>query len=305
MKKTILFAVFLIFFGTLKAQSSAAEAKAAYLLAEESFNNADYKKTVSYLQQCTEKLGKANSKILYLQIMAEAELAKTDPSYYDSVQKTIAFFEKGPDLADFNEQKILEIMKLKLQMKEDKDAALAAAKKKEDAKAAFASFNPANIPLASSYTQLKASGKPLFEGKAKEYDMGKIDASLKGQTMVSSKECVLDIDCKTKGLRAIYLKEDIITGYLYTSSYYSGTVGQFTKEQAMADAAQKVKELADLLGAEPAISEQSAGELKYGRFTAKDHIWQGEGKQINLQYNLYQTGKGDWAVYMRYEIKLK
>jgi hypothetical protein len=38
MKKTILFAVFLIFFGILKAQSSAAEAKAAYLLAEEQFN---------------------------------------------------------------------------------------------------------------------------------------------------------------------------------------------------------------------------------------------------------------------------
>lgn len=98
------------------AQSSATEAKAAYLLAEESFNTGDWKEALKYLEQCKAKIGTANSKILYLQIMTEMELAKTDAAYYEAVAKTIAAFEKAPDAASFNEEKSLEVMKIKLRL---------------------------------------------------------------------------------------------------------------------------------------------------------------------------------------------
>lgn len=98
-----------------RAQPSAtSEAKAAYLLAEEAFSASDWKSTLDYLQQCKKLMGKANSKILYLQIMTEAEIARKDPEYYEAILTSIAAFEKAPDVKQFNEDKVLEVMKLKL-----------------------------------------------------------------------------------------------------------------------------------------------------------------------------------------------
>src|SRR5687768_14167820 len=78
------------------AQTSATEAKAAYLLAEEAFNSGDWKGTISYLEQAKKKIGDPNSKILYLQVMAEIEMAKSDTSYNTTALNTIAAFESAP-----------------------------------------------------------------------------------------------------------------------------------------------------------------------------------------------------------------
>ncbi len=111
-------ALLLSFMFTLNsiAQISAAEAKAAYLLAEESFAASDWKGALSYLGESRKKIGKPNSKILYLQLMTELELAKTDTSYYREAVKTIADFEKAPDVKEFNEDKMMEVMKAKLRL---------------------------------------------------------------------------------------------------------------------------------------------------------------------------------------------
>ena len=100
----------------MTAQTAATEAKAAYLLAEEAFNSGDWKGTISYLEQSKKKIGSANSKILYLQIMAEIEMAKSDSSYNTAVLNTIAAFESAPDVKDFNEDKSLEVMKAKIRI---------------------------------------------------------------------------------------------------------------------------------------------------------------------------------------------
>lgn len=101
---------------SLYAQTAATEAKAAYLLAEEAFSANDWKNAIAYLEDCKKKIGTPNSKILYLQIMTEMELAKTDSSYNASVLKTIADFEKAPDLKSFNEDKVLDVMKIKIRI---------------------------------------------------------------------------------------------------------------------------------------------------------------------------------------------
>jgi hypothetical protein len=48
--------------------------------------------------------------------MAEMELAKADSTYNDAVLKSIAVFEKAPDVKNFNEDKVLEVMKTKIRL---------------------------------------------------------------------------------------------------------------------------------------------------------------------------------------------
>lgn len=105
------------------AQKSEVEAKAAYLLAEEFYGKGDYKAALNYLQQVKVSLGGSNCKILYLEIMATRELYTKDPGLADKVLPLITEFEKSPDYANFNEEKSLEITKLKLLMKAEQKAA--------------------------------------------------------------------------------------------------------------------------------------------------------------------------------------
>lgn len=116
MKMTFLLISILLLNFSGYSQSSATEAKAAYLLAEESFAANDFKGAISYLEECQKKMGAANSKMLYLQIMAQLELAKTDAAYNEQVLKSIQSFEKAKDIKDFNEDKVLEVTKTKLRL---------------------------------------------------------------------------------------------------------------------------------------------------------------------------------------------
>lgn len=114
---TILFLVLML--PPVQAQNNGAEAKAAYLLAEEQFNAGKYEDCISYLDEAIKNLGTANSKILYLKIMSQRELAKKDPDYVAKLKATIESFEKLPDVASFNEEKFMEVMKLKLFLKKE------------------------------------------------------------------------------------------------------------------------------------------------------------------------------------------
>lgn len=104
------------------AQVNTTEAKAAYLLAEESYGKGDYKAALEYLQQVKGSLGTANCKILYLQVMVLKELNAKNPNAPDSILPIITQFEQSPDYKDFNEDKILEIIKIKLALKLDQKA---------------------------------------------------------------------------------------------------------------------------------------------------------------------------------------
>lgn len=139
---------------TVKAQNpmAAAEAKAAYILAEEQFAASNYTGALSYLKTATERLGAANSKILYLQIMAQHELSRTDKSYRAKVDSSIAQFEKAADLAQFNEEKTFEIVKLKLQLREQ----LAANER-------FKKFILLDLPLGLTFEEAKLKKPELFK----------------------------------------------------------------------------------------------------------------------------------------------
>ena len=129
MKKLLGILAFTITAGYTNAQTSANEAKAAYLLAEECYGKADYKCTLDYLKQARAILDGTNCKILYLQIMASRELYAKSPYVADMLLPLIEEFEKSPDHATFNEEKSLEITKMKLALKNAQR--LAAEQKKE------------------------------------------------------------------------------------------------------------------------------------------------------------------------------
>jgi|GEM_PF-2192573 len=169
-----LIAVLLLFNLSARSQTNATEAKAAYLLAEESYAKSDYSATLKYLESAKKSLGAANSKILYLQIQAEAEMAKTNSKLTSKVLQTIANFEAAPDVKSFNEEKVLEVLKMKLALKAKNEELAEKEKKEADVVAKgrqnFENLTYPNWPFQTSFTQLKISHKDsiLFEKKPKE-----------------------------------------------------------------------------------------------------------------------------------------
>lgn len=101
------------------AQANANEAKAAYLLAEESYGKGDYSTALEYLEQVKTSLGTTNCKILYLQIMAAREFYAKKRGANEKLMVLISEFQKSPDYASFNEEKTLEVTKLKMELKKE------------------------------------------------------------------------------------------------------------------------------------------------------------------------------------------
>lgn len=93
------------------------EAKAAFDSAEERFKVNDYAGCLRYLDQATETLGKPNGRILLLRIQTEAELAKSDLLRVTNVLDTISKFEAAPDFEKFDDERIMEVMRLKVRLK--------------------------------------------------------------------------------------------------------------------------------------------------------------------------------------------
>jgi hypothetical protein len=102
--------------------ADANEAKAAYMLAEESYVKKDYRTALDYLQQVKTLLGTTNCKVLYLQIFVTRELNVRNPRASEVLLPLITEFEEAPDYKDFNEDKILAITKFKLMLKMEQRA---------------------------------------------------------------------------------------------------------------------------------------------------------------------------------------
>jgi hypothetical protein len=297
--RTLVFFLFLFLFLriTLHAQLSSAEAKAAYLLAEESYGKNDWKKTLSYLEECKRKLESTNCKILYLQIMAEVELSKTNPSYYDSVLHSIADFERSPDAKDFNEEKTIEVMKAKLLTKENKEKYFndAMLKKEADAKAviAFKTITWEGLPIGVSFNELvekrKAARTPLFEHKT---DNVKV-VSIPGAKLIYDRSCHIfewTEGCRGKGLRAAYVKQGIVLGYVGTLDYKSNSVGNLSRAAAAAAALRLPDQYSSLLGFQPVITDGSEKKM---------YKWEKDGKTVILEHNNLTISNVSWCVYSK------
>ncbi len=123
-RSVILVSLLVVFTGMNRvsyAQTNSLEAKAAYLLAEESYGKGNMRAALDYLNEAAAKLGTANAKILYLKIMALKEISLKSPAFEKQLDSAITAFERAPDIDGFNEEKTLEIIKIKLERKQQKN----------------------------------------------------------------------------------------------------------------------------------------------------------------------------------------
>lgn len=162
----------------LRAQNKEMEARAAYLLAEESYGRGEYQNTLNYLDAAQKNLGVANSKILFLKIQAMSEISKTNKAVQPQLLKAIEQFQKAPDFRNFNEEKVLEVVKLKMVLTAEMQKAAAELKQKQDAEMAreklFADQFP-NWPLNVHLSSVQEANKDslLFKEKVKVVDSKK------------------------------------------------------------------------------------------------------------------------------------
>jgi phage/plasmid-associated DNA primase len=166
MKKKLLLLIICITPFILLAQESETEAMAAYMLAEESYASGDYASSLKFLEESEEKLGNTNSKLLYLKIQIQSELYKNDKSYYDKIIKTISDFQSGLDINNFNQDKVLEVVKMKMAMENKKEEEIrmeAKSKKdKEEREANFRNFGFEGWPFNVDIENLKYPDRELW-----------------------------------------------------------------------------------------------------------------------------------------------
>lgn len=289
--KTILFIIIsLSIGGCIYAQTTNSEVKAAYLLAEEAFASNDYKNALEYLEQCKAKMGRPNSKVLYLQILTEMELAKNEPAYYDKALSSIGAFEKAPDIEKFNEEKTLEVMKLKIRAKELKSNAAEEAIKtkeyKERAAITFQKWTWLDWPMHVKLKDLKALKK----------DENIFTHSSKGRDPKSGIEVLYTpFLTRENSLQCIYIKDELVIGYRAIlafggTSYKSSSYASEPILKALYD--QTADSLSRVFGFLP---ENRVPSGKFYAYMKKEYCWARDGKIVRLLYDADQGGKNWYA----------
>lgn len=178
------------------SQINQTEAKAAYLLAEESYGKGDYKTALRYLELTKKSLGSSNSKMLYLWIQTEIEISKTEPGNNDKILALIDEFEKLSDVDSFSEEKVLEIAKIKLtlktQLSDAKEKAQKEAKEKLLTEEVIKAYEKnLDFPLGSSLAELKVKHPDFAEDYKKRYVKRK---EVGGKGVFNYKQMLLTFD---------------------------------------------------------------------------------------------------------------
>lgn len=238
------------------SQVNPTQAKAAYLLAEEQFAVGNYKATLEFLKNASENLGGANSKILYLQIQAENELSKTEPKYLVSLGETITAFERAPDHAKFNEEKVMEVVKLKLLLKSritETDR--------------LTNFTVDSLKFGSTPEEAKLTSPTYFTG------------------------VYTDISAIHRYYASVAGNVSFFNGRL---GDYSKTVTSFTGPDAATQAQSKIQELVNKftedLKSNPQVTSGALPGLKCA-MNITNYVWQVDTRTFKIAYTLMLTGK--------------
>lgn len=162
MRKLIIIICVFFHTATVWAQNNAMEAKAAYLLAEEEFSAGKYDAAINYLDLAVVKLGSTNAKISYLKVVILQMQAKKDDNFLPRLREAIDAFETASDYPTFNEEKKLEIIKLKLKLARP-DVSLV---QEEDMTAIYQKYQPDGWFLGLTIEEAKTR-KPDYFAKAK------------------------------------------------------------------------------------------------------------------------------------------
>lgn len=300
MKKILVALAFVAATGSIHAQTAPSpnEAKAAYLLAEESYGKGDYKAALDFIQQVKASLGAANCKILYLEIMITKELYTKDPATVaEKVLPLIEQFEKSPDYADFNEEKSLEITKLKLGLRSalkswnEKNAVSHAAEKKfADEFNRFGPFGITRDQLAQQKPAWnlpkwkEASKNTIFDRDAVSFTFGNPGEAFPFGALDK------DIDFNNRVIVVLFT-EGKVSGYRSVLVYADKRINKesVASGKALADANNTVIAYTEKIGFAPSIKEDTAYDNFKGVWTT--YTWQKDNRQIELHRLHYPNGK--------------
>ena len=208
--KQLLFVFMLAIAARAGAQTSALEAKAAYLLAEEHYGKGDMLTALQYLDEAVTKLGSANAKILFLRINILKELNTKSGSYSVKLDSAIAQFERAPDMSAFNEEKLLEVMKIKLERNRLRNVGSAAEK-------GIKAFQEENRWYPGMHVDsVIALNKTLFDEHFKK------NPSKKGKLSPEGAELIYD-DASLKSYKLIVTKDNRLKSYMHMLFYIDDT----------------------------------------------------------------------------------
>ena len=300
MRRYVLLLVVLAVFHSAKAQINANEAKAAYLLAEECYGKADYKCALEYLQQVRTSLGAANCKVLYLQIMATRELHVKDPDVADKVLPLIDEFETSADYASFNEEKSLEITKMKLSLKKEQKAFREKTDKENATNAAiekafteeFTRFGPLGITLAQLndlYPDLNV--KKWKKEKVNTYHPSWVDFDLYAPSEAFP-FCTVDNDTVFKNKISsvnLGIAGEKILQYRTVLAYSDKKVNKNALAETVRDITATIEAYQRRLGFAPAITQSTLYDRSQGQLTT--YSWVRGNRKIELHRLLYPNGK--------------
>jgi len=288
------------------SQSNQIEAKAAYLLAEENFEKGDYPATLKYLETAATHLGRANSKLLYLQIQAELELYDRDRSYYDKVIKSITTFQNSADVKNFTEEKVLEIAKLKMQITEEHNKELEEEKRKNEEierySNNFRDFSFENWPIGISLSQLKSSHQDSTIIKKRSKSQS-IYHWVNGKPVKTDHVENLRGDFDTSygignTMSSIITQGEIVKGYrkiIYNKYKMGGIASSTNTELSYFEARKEIEELANKLsqdfGFDPVVSKNV-------------YRWEKDNKIVELHDRSYSNNKNNtrWRCFATLEI---
>lgn len=276
MKNVLFVCLILVFIQPLYSQVNETEAKAAYMLAEENYGKGNYPVALTFLKNAKAKLGGANCKILYLQIQIESELAKTQRNYQDSLLKTIMAFQTSPDIKEFNEDKVLEVVKMKMEMEQK-----GIEEKELKEKRAADSVSREKLFKDFSITQGWELGQTLEEAEKKHANFFRRTSSEKsglfpGLKLISSKD-VADVSVYVNANKKIIGFRTNIEYPRLISKYQNYTSGKELKMK-MVDA------YTQMFGFTPVTGYVSPDGLQY--------IWKKNKKSVIISWMVFKNGNG-------------
>ena len=297
------------------AQSNQIEAKAAYLLAEESFAKGDYVATLEYLENSTKSLGTTNSKLLYLKIQAELELYKKDKTYYDALIKSISDFQNSPDVNNYTEEKVLEIAKTKMLLVKEREQEAKKKEEYEQKKALrdlnFKTFSFPNWPFGVTLDELKITHKDtrFFQNKtkkSKEENTGLRKSGLvhyhpNGITLQGggTNAILFPWDIYFDDIYGILAEDNIVKGYrkaIYWQRYKNDQ--GISQEQSITDLKKIVNDLSNQFGFQPEYIHLERSSSVYREI----YRWANGNKAVSIYTSIRSERNGYWNTWVVQEI---
>lgn len=281
---SILLFFVLIMAGHSTAQSNSLEARAAYLLAEENYGKGDMHSALQYLDEASSKLGAANAKILYLKIMVLKEISVKDTSFGSKLDAAITDFGKAPDAADFNEEKTMEVIKIKLERKQFKNTEANVGRALEEY------MKKTGWIIGMHVDSLEKQRKDLFVTQPNKYYL---DRSKVGENEIISyygdakKTKLIDVVIVNKGISISY-------AHFYFSNKTDNAGFDETK-QALIPILEELKNTFGYLP-EPVITKGAYDKPLGGEFAMHNYKWESKDLRADLTINYYSPSSGNSAM---------